>query len=93
VIAFCFGEVGAAFDMEVDCWLLERECVGVAFGRSRLALCVDTDSRGGGGVGAVGRTGLAKLRGRTAFGASKALGGPVIGEDMRCTKSSKGELS
>ena len=34
-----------------------------------------------------------KLRGRSAFGASKVLGGPVVGEDMRCTKSSKGELS
>jgi hypothetical protein len=55
----------------------------VAFGRSRLALCIDTDSRGGGGVGAVGRTGFAKTRGGGAFGASKVLGGPVVGEDMR----------
>lgn len=65
----------------------------MAFGRSRLALCIDTDSRGGGGVGAVGRTGFAKIRGGGAFGASKVLGGPVVGEDIRCTKSSKGELS
>jgi hypothetical protein len=83
VIAFCFGEVGTTFDGEVDCSLLVRECVGVALGRSRLALCVDTDSRGGGGVGAVGRIGFAKLRGRSAFGASKVLRGPVVGEDMR----------
>jgi len=76
--------VGAAFDGEVvDCWLLVRECVGVAFGRSRLDLGVDTDSRGGGGVGAVGETWIAILKGRGASSASKALAAPVVGEDTR----------
>jgi hypothetical protein len=57
--------------------------VGVVFERSRLDLCVDTDSRGGGGVGAAGETWIARLKGRGASRASRVLAGPVVGEDTR----------
>ena len=77
-------------------WLMERECVGVVgvgavSGRSRLALCPCAEACGLGRLGAVGRAGLAKLNSGVASGSSTVSGGPVVGEDMRWTKSSKGE--
>jgi len=81
----------------VGSWLMERECVGVVgvgavSGRSRLALCPCAEACGLGRLGAVGRAGLAKLNSGVASGSSTVSGGPVVGEDMRWTKSSKGEL-
>jgi hypothetical protein len=57
--------------------------VGVVSVRSMLALGEGADSRGAGGVGAIGGTGIAILNGRGASGFSKVLAGPVVGEDMR----------